>query len=133
MHQGMEIARVQHPLGVVPVCAKGLRDVFTSDGGPLLIAPPAELAGRVGGLAAEVEWAHMLSLGEQQRVAMARLLLHRPSLAFLDEATSALDLATESRLYATMRTCCDCYVSVGKSPPRSRSLGHNTTAGTAWC
>ena len=43
----------------------------------------ADLAERVGGLHAVEEWAHVLSLGEQQRVAFARLLLHRPQLAFL--------------------------------------------------
>ena len=39
----------------------------------------------MGGLDAELEWAHVLSLGEQQRVAFLRLLLHAPALAFLDE------------------------------------------------
>jgi vitamin B12/bleomycin/antimicrobial peptide transport system ATP-binding/permease protein len=37
----------------------------------------------------------MLSLGEQQRLAFARLLYNKPSLAILDEATSALDLNCE--------------------------------------
>lgn len=37
---------------------------------------------------AEADWAHMLSLGEQQRVSFARLLHHKPEVAFLDEATS---------------------------------------------
>jgi ABC-type molybdenum transport system ATPase subunit/photorepair protein PhrA len=45
----------------------------------------ADLAARAGGLDAEADWAHMLSLGEQQRVAWLRLLLHAPALAFLDE------------------------------------------------
>jgi len=45
----------------------------------------ADLVERVGGLGAEADWAHMLSLGEQQRVAWLRLLLHAPALAFLDE------------------------------------------------
>jgi len=49
-------------------------------------APRAGLARRAGGLDAELEWAHVLSLGEQQRIAFLHLLLHRPSLAFLDEA-----------------------------------------------
>jgi putative ATP-binding cassette transporter len=43
---------------------------------------------RVGGLDAELDWAHVLSLGEQQRLSIARLLHHRPAVAFLDEATS---------------------------------------------
>lgn len=44
-------------------------------------------------------WAHMLSLGEQQRVAFARILLQQPTYVFLDEATSALDEPTELALY----------------------------------
>lgn len=45
------------------------------------------------------DWSHILSLGEQQRIAFARILLVRPSWAFLDEATSALDEAREKELY----------------------------------
>ena len=40
-------------------------------------------------------WAEILSIGEQQRLAFARLLFHQPKVAILDEATSALDNATE--------------------------------------
>lgn len=71
------------------------------------------LAARVGGLDATADWAHMLSLGEQQRVAMLRLLVHRPRLAFLDEATSALDDSTEAVLYGALGEACLSYVSVG--------------------
>jgi putative ATP-binding cassette transporter len=39
----------------------------------------------------EERWDRVLSLGEQQRLAFARLLLHRPRWIFLDEATAALD------------------------------------------
>ena len=55
----------------------------------------------------------MLSLGEQQRVAFLRLLLHAPKLAFLDEATGALDSATEAALYTALQRHCSSYVSVG--------------------
>jgi hypothetical protein len=48
------------------------------------------LLARVGGLDAELDWAHILSLGEQQRVSVARLLHHKPAVAFLDEATSGV-------------------------------------------
>lgn len=44
-------------------------------------------------------WSHILSLGEQQRVGFARLLLHKPAWIFLDEASSALDEQNELRLY----------------------------------
>jgi len=46
---------------------------------------------RCDGLDSYVEWASVLSLGEQQRLAFARLLLSRPQLALMDESTSALD------------------------------------------
>ena len=36
-------------------------------------------------------WDRVLSIGEQQRLALARLLLHKPDWVFMDEATSALD------------------------------------------
>ena len=45
----------------------------------------------------------MLSPGEQQRVAFARVLLSKPSVVFLDEATSALDEGQEFALYKLLR------------------------------
>jgi vitamin B12/bleomycin/antimicrobial peptide transport system ATP-binding/permease protein len=48
-------------------------------------------------------WAHRLSIGEQQRLAFARILLARPEIVFLDEATSALDEAAEMSLYRLLR------------------------------
>jgi putative ATP-binding cassette transporter len=44
-------------------------------------------------------WNRMLSLGEQQRLGLARALLHAPQYLFLDEATASLDEASEARLY----------------------------------
>ena len=49
------------------------------------------------------QWAQRLSLGEQQRLSFARILLTEPELVFLDEATSALDEPSEARLYAMLR------------------------------
>lgn len=49
------------------------------------------------------DWAHVLSPGEQQRIAFARVLLTRPKAVFLDEATSALDETLESALYELVR------------------------------
>jgi putative ATP-binding cassette transporter len=48
-------------------------------------------------------WAHRLSLGEQQRLSLARVFLTEPNLLFLDEATSALDEPSEERFYRLLR------------------------------
>lgn len=50
------------------------------------------------------DWAKVLSPGEQQRVAFARILLTRPKAVFLDESTSALDEGLEMTLYQLVRT-----------------------------
>lgn len=50
---------------------------------------------RFGSLDSTYEWSSVLSLGEQQRLAFARLLLSKPKLVLLDESTSALDEANE--------------------------------------
>jgi vitamin B12/bleomycin/antimicrobial peptide transport system ATP-binding/permease protein len=52
----------------------------------------------------EEDWAKVLSPGEQQRIAFARVLLTRPKAVFLDEATSALDEGLEFALYQLLRT-----------------------------
>lgn len=49
------------------------------------------------------DWAKVLSPGEQQRIAFARVLLTKPRVVFMDEATSALDEGLEYTLYALVR------------------------------
>ena len=57
------------------------------------------------------DWAKVLSPGEQQRIAFARVLLARPKVVFLDESTSALDEGQEFALYRALRTALpDCIV-----------------------
>ena len=52
------------------------------------------------------DWAKVLSPGEQQRIAFARVLLTKPRAVFLDESTSALDEGQEFALYRALRTGC---------------------------
>ena len=73
-----------------------------------------DIFARVGGdLDKIVDWTNVLSLGEQQRVAFARLFLKKPTIAFLDESTSALDEENEQFLYEKLRTSGIAYISVG--------------------
>ncbi len=62
-----------------------------------------QLAPLAGQLDREADWSRILSLGEQQRLAFARVLLQRPKIAFLDEATSATDEGLEHALYELLR------------------------------
>ncbi len=73
----------------------------------------ADLPERLGGFDADLDWAEILSLGEQQRLAFARLLLTAPRYAILDEATSALDLDNEQHLYEQLQATKTTLVSVG--------------------
>lgn len=73
----------------------------------------ADLAQRFGGLDVEIDWEKVLSIGEQQRLAFARVLLTRPRYAMLDEATSALDIANEESLYRQLAATDTTLVSVG--------------------
>nr|AQH32478.1 ABC transporter [Fischerella sp. CENA161] len=66
-----------------------------------------------GGFDAEVPWENILSLGEQQRLAFARLLITHPRFTILDEATSALDLKNEENLYQQLQSTNTTFISVG--------------------
>jgi putative ATP-binding cassette transporter len=67
----------------------------------------------------EAHWNRMLSLGEQQRLGVARALLHAPAFLFLDEATASLDEPAEAALYRLL----------GKALPATTlvSIGHRST------
>jgi putative ATP-binding cassette transporter len=81
------------------------------------------LAERVGGLDAVQDWEKVLSVGEQQRLAFGRVLVHRPSIVILDEATSALDSTNEASLYARLRESGTTLISIAH---RAAVLRHHT-------
>lgn len=71
-----------------------------------------DLAERLGGLDAEQDWEKVLSIGEQQRLALARVLLAKPRYAILDEATSALDSVNEASIYRELTQAGTTLISV---------------------
>jgi vitamin B12/bleomycin/antimicrobial peptide transport system ATP-binding/permease protein len=77
------------------------------------------LHGLVGELNVVENWSQRLSLGEQQRLGFARILLAEPAILFLDEATSGLDEPSEARLYSLLRS--------GSWRPTVISVGHRST------
>ncbi|KAF1044350.1 MAG: Vitamin B12 transport ATP-binding protein BacA [Xylophilus sp.] len=81
------------------------------------------LADDVGGLDAVQDWEKLLSVGEQQRLAFARVLVRRPRIVILDEATSALDSANEAALYERLRASGTTLVSIAH---REAVLRHHT-------
>jgi vitamin B12/bleomycin/antimicrobial peptide transport system ATP-binding/permease protein len=82
-------AAAVYPASDSAFAADKVRDVLISVGLP-------KLADR---LDHEAHWNRMLSLGEQQRLGLARALLQAPDFLFLDEATASLDEASETELY----------------------------------
>ncbi|MBD2202761.1 ABC transporter ATP-binding protein/permease [Calothrix sp. FACHB-1219] len=76
----------------------------------------SDLGTRFGGLDVEQDWSDILSLGEQQRLAFARLLVTKPKYAILDEATSALDVNNEEHLYSLLVDTGTTFISVGHRP-----------------
>jgi putative ATP-binding cassette transporter len=82
-----------YPRSAAELSRDSLADALRSVGLPELVERLDE----------EANWAQRLSIGEQQRLAFARVLLARPEIVFLDEATSALDEAAEIWLYRLLR------------------------------
>ena len=76
----------------------------------------ADLPSRCGGFDAEMDFDKVLSVGERQRLAIARVLLHRPVYAFLDEATSALDPRNEAGIFRELAATGTTLVSISHHP-----------------
>ena len=86
---GTLAAAITYPAEPGTFGAEALVEVITAVGLPTL-------AGR---LTEEAHWNRMLSLGEQQRLGIARAILQAPDYLFLDEATASLDEAGEAAIY----------------------------------
>jgi putative ATP-binding cassette transporter len=82
-------AAIAYPAEASAYGADRIRDVLIAVGLPKLATQLDE----------EAHWNRMLSLGEQQRLGLARALLLAPQYLFLDEATASLDEASEAMLY----------------------------------
>jgi len=91
------------PLGTLAaaLCYPAPPDAFPTEAlaAVLLRCNLGHLGARLGEPA---RWDRVLSLGEQQRLGFARLLLHRPGWIFMDEATSALDEANQAAMFALL-------------------------------
>lgn len=70
-------------------------------------------------------WGQVLSGGEQQRLAIARVLLKKPQWVFADEATSALDIEAENTLYRRLIASVGTIISIAHKP--SVAVFHNQT------
>ena len=79
---------VTYPLASIEVTDDKIRELMADVG----------LGHLIKSLDEDAAWDHILSGGEKQRIAFARLFLHRPNLVIMDEATSALDPASQTQM-----------------------------------
>ena len=108
-----------------PIAPLAAAVAYPAERGSYDEASVAELISAVGlpALAARIDeeahWNRMLSLGEQQRLGLARALLSEPDFLFLDEATASLDEPAEAALYQLLK----------QRLPRATivSIGHRST------
>lgn len=87
-------AAVTYPAPAGTLSHKQITEVLVAIGLPDLVARLDE----------EAHWNRILSLGEQQRLAIARAILQKPDVLFLDEATASLDEPAEAMLYEFLKT-----------------------------
>ena len=111
-----------------PIAPLAAAVAYPAEPGTFDAAHIAELVSAVGlpDLASRIEeeahWNRLLSLGEQQRLGIARALLHAPDYLFLDEATASLDEPSEAALYRLLKQRLTVATIV--------SIGHRSTLAT---
>ena len=76
----------------------------------------AYLTERDDAFTAEINWEDALSLGEKQRLAIARLIHHKPRFAILDECTSGVAAAMERKLYLLLNEMGLSYITISHRP-----------------
>ena len=108
------------PLGILRVAVAYPATVAEVDDSQIAAALEKVMLGHLVSRLDELQdWSKILSPGEQQRIAFARILLLRPAAVFLDEATSAVDEGLEYTLYNLVKTeVPECIVF---------SIGHRST------
>jgi ATP-binding cassette subfamily D (ALD) protein 3 len=72
----------------------------------------------------EINWEEELSLGEKQRLAMARLLYQKPKFAILDECTSGVSGEMEKRLFELCQEHEITYITISHRPVLQASDGY---------
>lgn len=99
-------AQLLYPQAAVSGDDQRIQQAFTRLGRP-------DFIGKQGGLDSLKDWRKVLSLGEQQLVSFARILLRKPRYVFLDESTSAMDIETEKQAYQALIDAGITFISVG--------------------
>ena len=88
------------------------------------------------GLDSNKNWSELLSHGEQQRIAFARVFLQKPSIVLCDESTSAVDENTEMKLYSHLAVVVPTIISIAHRSSLAKfhnhTLTYNSTYDSKW-